>query len=387
MGKAGNAIRKQAKRERKAKDKLTTTVQAMLQSDDQEQKAQAVAEQLAMEESILGPQGVPKGFEDNVRHVDFLGRKLDAPKPTLKMYSPQEMRGRLGSAAAPARPPVPDNPILLPPKQTEEEPLLPKRRVTLVRDHPHEYPQLCLNIYVAGDWEVRNDESRFAQLFARALCHKANSIEDADLVVFGGGSDVDPALYGEEVHPKTFFNAKRDEADIKIYHECLEKGVPMFGVCRGAQFLHVMNGGKLWQHVDNHVGDHAMWDLRSKLRLDKISSVHHQACMRNENGMEIIATSSESMNREANTKTIAKGRGLDVEAFWYANTACFGVQGHPEYFGYGRYSKWCLDTLEELICQNNDIDYFANAEGNQRRRLLPPLVELNKQIKGKKGKK
>ncbi|MGL5341859.1 MAG: gamma-glutamyl-gamma-aminobutyrate hydrolase family protein, partial [Lactococcus garvieae] len=58
--------------------------------------------------------------------------------------------------------------------------------------------------------------------------------EEADVVCFTGGEDVDPALYGEEnVH--SYINKGRDAEEIKIFDAVKEKGTVMVGICRGGQ--------------------------------------------------------------------------------------------------------------------------------------------------------
>src|SRR5206468_3407306 len=140
----------------------------------------------------------------------------------------------------------------------------PKKRVTIMRDHDLTYPELWMEIFVQPDPDVRDDEARFAQMFARSRCSRAKSVLEADLVIFAGGADVDPVLYGEVPHETTCCDPKRDQQDMDLYLMCVEHGIPMLGICRGAQFLHVMNGGKLWQHVDKHYGDHRIFDIRKK---------------------------------------------------------------------------------------------------------------------------
>jgi len=69
-----------------------------------------------------------------------------------------------------------------------------------------------------------------------------------DLVQFTGGEDVTPSLYGEQAHAATSCNPARDDREAKIFLSFKNK-VPMAGICRGAQFLNVMNKGSMWQHV------------------------------------------------------------------------------------------------------------------------------------------
>ncbi len=229
------------------------------------------------------------------------------------------------------------------------------RRVSLFKEPPIEYPQLWLEVFVVGD---SMEQKAFADMFVRAQCTRASDIETADLVVFTGGSDVNPLLYGESPHSLTYFDPKRDEADMEIYSMCLKEGIPMFGVCRGAQFLHVMHNGKLYQHVDNHNGDHHMWDVRAKQMIKNVSSVHHQLCIPNEqNGMEIIADAYKSQERWKNDKEKDTGprTAYDCEAFFYRETCSFGVQGHPEYKGYPEFRVWTLQKIEELVLRNPDL--------------------------------
>lgn len=242
-------------------------------------------------------------------------------------------------------------------------------RVTLFEDNKLVYPSLWMEVFIVGD---AMEQRAFAEMFIRASCTRAVSIEKADLVVFTGGEDVNPALYGEEPHGTTRFNLQRDLDDIQAYKKCLELGIPMFGVCRGAQFLHVMNGGKLYQHVDGHYGDHNIWDLKTKRAIGKTSSVHHQACIPNrDGGMEIIAdTMGKSKERWKNKLEKSVGTNADVEAFFYRDTCCFGVQGHPEYKGYNLYMQWTLQQLYDLIGCNPDIELRDGA-----RRLKQSFIE------------
>src|SRR5690606_7997698 len=97
-----------------------------------------------------------------------------------------------------------------------------------------------------------------------------------------------------------------------------------------AQLGHVLLGGKLYQHVDNHYGNHAMFDVRNLRMLKKISSVHHQMVIRNSD-MRVLGDSSIATVRHKNPKEKVVGSVMDVEAFFYRDACFLGVQGHPEY--------------------------------------------------------
>jgi putative glutamine amidotransferase len=77
-----------------------------------------------------------------------------------------------------------------------------------------------------------------------------------DGLVVSGGADVDPARYGEEVHPRTAsWRADRDAWEAALLDAADTVGLPVLGVCRGMQVMAVHAGGALDQHVPDLV-DH-----------------------------------------------------------------------------------------------------------------------------------
>ncbi|WP_347109385.1 gamma-glutamyl-gamma-aminobutyrate hydrolase family protein [Paenarthrobacter sp. S56] len=70
-----------------------------------------------------------------------------------------------------------------------------------------------------------------------------------DGLVVVGGPDVDPSLYGQEPHPTTRPQPLRDRHDSQLLQAALERGLPLFAICRGAQLLNVVLGGTLVQHI------------------------------------------------------------------------------------------------------------------------------------------
>lgn len=159
--------------------------------------------------------------------------------------------------------------------------------------------------------------------------------KDADkvsLVVFTGGTDVNPELYGEKRHPRTDNPHKaRDEHEVKCFKRALELGIPKVGICRGSQFLCVMAGGKLVQDVTNHGGYHGMKTHDGKTI--QCNSTHHQM-QRPPAGANILA-----MADPRRSKHYLNGDGADigdempgdVEVVYYPNINALSVQYHPEW--------------------------------------------------------
>ncbi|MEV7604082.1 gamma-glutamyl-gamma-aminobutyrate hydrolase family protein [Paenarthrobacter sp. NPDC089322] len=70
-----------------------------------------------------------------------------------------------------------------------------------------------------------------------------------DGLIVVGGPDVDPALYGAAPHPTTKPQPLRDRHDSALIRAALERELPLFAICRGAQLLNVVMGGTLIQHI------------------------------------------------------------------------------------------------------------------------------------------
>ena len=74
-------------------------------------------------------------------------------------------------------------------------------------------------------------------------------------LVITGGKDVDPARYGQTPHPETDDpRHDRDAWEFALIARALERGLPVLGICRGAQVLNVVLGGTLHQHLPDVVG-------------------------------------------------------------------------------------------------------------------------------------
>jgi putative glutamine amidotransferase len=88
-----------------------------------------------------------------------------------------------------------------------------------------------------------------------AAAADAEVLERLDAVVFAGGADLDPGLYGEQPHPETTgLRPERDAAEVPLMKAALDRDVPLLGICRGMQVLSVVRGGSLVQHLPDAVG-------------------------------------------------------------------------------------------------------------------------------------
>lgn len=209
------------------------------------------------------------------------------------------------------------------------------------------------------------------ELMAEAGYERASSVEDADVVVFIGGVDVDPKLYNQQAIRQTQTpSVFRDKFETEVYKKCIEQKKVMFGICRGAQFLHVMNGGELWQHVEGHAGpDHIIYDTEEDVFVEA-TSLHHQMLALNAD-IDVLAVTKDQVSQVFHSADMIIDLGregansdveLEIEAGSYLNTRCFFVQGHPE-IGSPEYRTWTMTKLREFMQEIEEID--EEAEGAQ----------------------
>ena len=84
------------------------------------------------------------------------------------------------------------------------------------------------------------------------------TLDVVDGLIFSGGSDLDPTLYGEEAHRETSGVVReRDDFELTLMRAALERDMPVLAICRGSQVLNVALGGRLEQHLPDRVGTNA----------------------------------------------------------------------------------------------------------------------------------
>ena len=213
--------------------------------------------------------------------------------------------------------------------------------------------------------------------------------QDIDIVLFTGGEDVDPRLYNYTRNQKTKSNIDRDSFEKDMFNRyngivnSKKKEILFLGICRGSQFLTVVNRGSLIQHVNNHTSSHPItisskyndnnvnirlhldeWFRAATARGERVSnhqvreeerrlqqlhkgdleviatSTHHQMLMPfhlNKDEYEMIAHSTYfrsdtyELDCEANQLNVSKIKNfVEPEIVYYPKTNSLAIQGHPE---------------------------------------------------------
>lgn len=79
--------------------------------------------------------------------------------------------------------------------------------------------------------------------FLKEFTH-VDKLEEANVVIFTGGEDVTPSIYGCKKHPRTYCNKFRDEEEKKIFEQIKENQL-VLGICRGLRNVAHVKWGEL----------------------------------------------------------------------------------------------------------------------------------------------
>lgn len=194
---------------------------------------------------------------------------------------------------------------------------------------------------------------------------RAELLDGLDGLCLSGGPDIDPGAYAAIRHAELGpTEPDLDAFEIGLATEASRRGIPVLGICRGAQAMNVARGGSLHQHLAD-VTDASIEHRQTlrgtrtthRVRIDEplalgldpavheleVNSFHHQATDRLGAGLRAIAWSPDGV-----IEAIVDDRGaLYAGVQWHAET----LVARPEH----------LALFEHLVTQASG----ATASGEQ----------------------
>ena len=167
------------------------------------------------------------------------------------------------------------------------------------------------------------------------------------LVIWGGG-DISPAIYGQKSGRWNGAGdelSRRDRLEVECAEQALELGIPIIGICRGAQLMCALSGGTLVQHVTGHAGG---WHpiVTDDGRKFDCPSLHHQMMYPWPSGKRGVSEwTSIAWTEPARSKvyfgepteenpekpTVLTLHGPEQEIIYIPATKSLCIQSHPEF--------------------------------------------------------
>jgi putative glutamine amidotransferase len=222
------------------------------------------------------------------------------------------------------------------------------------------------------------DYSDLVRLYGGVPVYISQGIpEDAETVVsridallLSGGSDLNPALWGEEsleagigaVTRITADEILRSDWENSLLAAAFSRGIPVFGICRGLQQMNVFFGGSMWQDLEIQLGISGHQNTKHpylrahRVRLERqpeillseleeefsVTSTHHQVIRKLGNGLKIFA-------RDINDEQIVEGIYRDSTDGGFM----LAVQWHPERMAKSESTKNIMQSFMAAIKSNN----------------------------------
>lgn len=182
--------------------------------------------------------------------------------------------------------------------------------------------------------------------------------EDGILVVWGG-ADIDPALYMHPASSHTGHGGKRDVIEWELMKEAKRRGMPIIGVCRGAQMLCALAGGYLIQDVRNHGGRHEVQTIDGKRFM--VNSIHHQMMEPSMTDHELLAWLPQPLSAgnyiwKNDLKWVPPEGWKEPEFVYFKSVKGFAIQWHPEMMNENSdATQYVLNTIKEKLCLQTSL--------------------------------
>lgn len=185
--------------------------------------------------------------------------------------------------------------------------------------------------------------------------------------IFWGGADVDPSLYDMPRSNKCGrSDLDRDLKEKAEMEDLIKQGVPIIGICRGAQLLNVVNGGILVQHIDGHATGNNHWCTEVETGFSmRVSSTHHQMMVAHQDGEILFKDYGGAEGVHWDNVNEPHTYSYVTEVVYYPKTKSLCIQPHPEWMSqYSDFVKWINKfikqewNLDPINFQAEEINYL-----------------------------
>ena len=121
----------------------------------------------------------------------------------------------------------------------------------------------------------------------------------------------------------------------------------MIGICRGAQLLCAMAGGKLAQHIEGHGRSHAVTLHDEGDAKIYCNSSHHQMMLPPSSAV-VLASAASTTGLNQHNEAVKHERVNEV--VWFPSINALGIQPHPEWTSCSQdFIDYCNRKIKQYI--------------------------------------
>lgn len=211
-------------------------------------------------------------------------------------------------------------------------------------------PQSKFTVYSA----LYSDDAHLGVFGKLDVVHHPSELTNKNsILILHGGADISPSIYKHQASSFTQADkhlSARDLSEVIIAKRAIKLGIPIFGICRGAQLVCALAGGSLVQHIDNHVGgSHDVETNEGKIY--KTSTCHHQMMNPWSIDHELLAWSAPAKSKRY---IVEHDQEITVpcepEVILFPTIKALGIQGHPEWMPESSpFVQYCLSLVKERL--------------------------------------
>jgi len=189
-------------------------------------------------------------------------------------------------------------------------------------------------------------------------------IDRLDGLLIGGGDDISARLYQGDFTLDVRIDEERDRFELVALERAIPRGIPVLGVCRGAQMINVFFGGSLHHDLDEKLWRANRYTVMPRLRIEIqpgtklaelighprvfVNAIHHQAV--DELASNLIAAALD----EENIIQAVEDRERKF---------VLGVQWHPELLIYHSHQRMLFRALTAAARGRNTNVNTVRANG------------------------
>lgn len=182
-----------------------------------------------------------------------------------------------------------------------------------------------------------------------------SQLKDVDALVIWGGEDISPSYYDEAPTENCMAGvapSRRDLLEFTMMEAAIEMGKPIIGVCRGAQAVCALAGGKLVQDVNGHHGSHSI--VTHDGRRYTTSSIHHQMMypFKMESKDYQLLAWTDVPRSDGHYEGVRAAPPVEPEVIWFPKIKGLAIQGHPEFMHESSpFVAYCNELVQEHVLQ------------------------------------